>query len=307
MGDLSSIPQPPAGLETNAVGQTIFTIGVTIPWVIAIVLAVRYWRRHGTPIPLLFLAGGMLCIVWEPVVDVLGMCFFPRENQWVGLEIFGRPIPVMMYPVYSWFVGGQAFLVWHLMRKGMTRNQLWKFWLAVMAVNVVLETPGLLMDVYTYYGAQPFNPWGLPLWWPPVNSTMPIVAGYAIYKLAPHLTGARILGIIPLIPMADGVANAAIAWPVWLTLNTNLGMAATYPAAVVLFALAATVVWVMSLGLPEAAPAATESSTGTAEKVLAPVRCGVSLNTRKPATIGIVALTASHHRGSPHGFKGWEP
>jgi hypothetical protein len=268
---LSTILQPPSGLETNATGQTIFTIGVTIPWVVAIVLAVRYWRRHGTPIPLLFLVGGTICIIFEPIVDVLGMCFFPPENQWVGYEAFGRPVPIFMYPVYSWFVGGQAFLVWYLLRRGMTRGQLWKFWLTVIAVNVVLETPGLLMDVYTYYGAQPFNPWGLPLWWPPVNSTMPIVAGYFVYKMTPHLTGARVLAVIPMVPMADGMANGAIAWPVWTALNTNLGMVATYPAAVAVFGLAALAVWIMGTGLPADVPAVASTTvpepalTGPAE------------------------------------------
>ena len=268
---LSTILQPPTGLETNALGQTIFTIGVTIPWVVAIVLAIRYWRREGTPIALLFLVGGTICILFEPIVDVLGQVLFPRENQWIGLETFGRPIPIFMYPVYSWFVGGQAFLVWYLLRRGMTRGQLWKFWLTVMAVNVVLETPGILMDVYTYYGAQPFNPWGLPLWWPPVNSTMPIVAGYAVYRMTPHLTGWKVLAVIPMVPMADGAANGAIAWPVWTALNTNLGMVATYPAAVAVFGLAALAVWIMGTGLPADVPAVAPTTipepalTGQAE------------------------------------------
>ena len=270
MGDLSSIPQPPSGLEMNATGQTIFTIAVTIPWVVAIVLAVRYWRRSGSPMGLLCLAGGTICILFEPVVDVLGLVLFPRENQWVGLETFGRPIPMFMYPVYSWFVGGQAFLVWYLLNKGMSRQQLWKFWLTVMGINVVLETPGLLMDVYTYYGDQPFNPWGLPLWWPPVNSTMPIVAGYLVWRMTPKLTGWRMLAVIPMIPMADGMANGAIAWPVWTALNTNLGFAATYPAAVAVFALAALAVWVMGSGLPAAERVETTSPAGAREPALAP-------------------------------------
>ncbi|MGH9040674.1 MAG: hypothetical protein ACRDZ3_10645 [Acidimicrobiia bacterium] len=258
MPDIGPITQPPTGLEMNALGQTIFTIGVTIPWIVAIVLAIRHWRREGSPIALLFLVGGTICIIFEPIVDVLGLVLFPRENQWIGVETFGRPIPMFMYPVYSWFVGGQAFLVWYLLRQGMTRQQLFKFWLTVMCVNVVLETPGILMDVYLYYGDQPFNPWGLPLWWPPVNATMPIVAGYAVWKVMPHLKGWRILAVIPIIPMADGAANGAIAWPVWTALNANLGMAATYPAAVVTFCLAALAVWIMGTGLPATtkAPAA---------------------------------------------------
>jgi hypothetical protein len=256
--DLSPIAQPPNGLEMHAVGQTIFTIFVTAIWVVAIALTVRYWRRHHSTVPLLLLAAGTICIVFEPIVDVLGMCFFPRSNQWVGLEIFGRPIPMFMYPVYSWFVGGQAILVWHLLQRGMTRRRIWQLWLTIMVVNVFLETPGLLMDVYVYYGSQPFNPWGLPLWWPPVNAGMPIVAGYLVYRTAPLLRGWKSLLILALLPMADGVANAATAWPVWITLNTNLGMAATYPAALLTLGLGAVLIWVVSLGLP-----AAESITAT--------------------------------------------
>jgi hypothetical protein len=54
--------------------------------------------------------------------------------------------------------------------------------------------------------------------------------------------------------MADGIANAATAWPVWAALNTKLGMAATYPAAILTFGLAALLVWIIALGLPTAAP-----------------------------------------------------
>jgi hypothetical protein len=260
--DLSPMAQPPNGLEMNAVGQTIFTIGVTAVWVVAIALAVRYWRRHHSVVPLLLLAGGTICIVFEPVVDVLGLCFFPRPHQWVGIEAFGRPIPLFMYPVYSWFVGGQAILVWHLLRRGITRRQLWTCWLVIMAVDVVLESPGILMHVYTYYGSQPFNPWGLPLWWPPVNATMPVVAGYLVWRVAPLLRGWRALLIVALLPMADGVANAATAWPVWLTLNTRLGMAATYPAALLTFGLGAVVLWVAALGLPASEPTEVPRSAG---------------------------------------------
>lgn len=268
---LSTIPQPPTGLEMNATGQTIFTIGVTIPWIVLVVLGVRYLLRDRSPALLLFLVGGAICIVMEPVVDVLGMCYFPRINQWVGIETFDRPIPLFMWPVYSWFVGGQAYIFWRLFQRGMNRSQLWKVWLTVMGVNVVLETPGLLMDVYTYYGPQPFNLWGLPLWWPPVNSTMPIVAAFLIHKMTPYLTGARILAVIPFMPMADGLANGALAWPVWTALNADIGFWATYPAAVATFGLGALAVWVMSKGLPVEETVSVPLVTRRQQPVPAPV------------------------------------
>jgi hypothetical protein len=260
--DLSPIAQPPSGIHMSAVGQTIFTIAVTIPWVVLFFVAVRMWRRDHTPVPLLFMLGGALCILFEPVVDVLGMCWFPRINQWVGLEVFGRPIPLFMWPVYSWFVGGQAFLFWRAFQRGMTRDRLWRWWLILMGINVALESPGILMHVYRYYGAQPLNPWGLPLWWLAVNATMPIVAAFIVHKLFTHLTGARLLLIVALVPMADGATNGAIAWPVWTALNTRLGFWATYPAAFAVFGLAALLVWCVTRGLPVEAPVIAEGSGG---------------------------------------------
>jgi hypothetical protein len=254
VSDLSHIAQPPSGVVMSATGQTIFTIAVTIPWVVLFVVALRIWRRDHTPVPLLFMVGGALCILFEPVVDVLGLCFFPRANQWVGLEVFGRPIPLFMWPVYSWFVGGQAFLFWRAFQRGMTADRVWRWWLILMGVNVLLESPGILMNVYTYYGAQPFNPWGLPLWWLAVNATMPIVAGFLVHKLYPHLTGAKVLLIIAIVLMADGATNGAIAWPVWTALNTRLGFWATYPAAIATFGLAALLVWMLTRALPGGEP-----------------------------------------------------
>jgi hypothetical protein len=270
VSDLSPIAQPPVGLHMSPTGQTIFTIAVTIPWIVLTVVAFRVWRREGSPVPLLFMIGGAVCILFEPIVDVLGMCFFPRANQWVGIETFGRPIPLFMWPVYSWFVGGQAFLFLRAFQKGMTRDRLFRWWLILMGVNVLLESPGILMKVYTYYGAQPLNPWGLPLWWLVVNATMPIVAAFVVYKLLPYLTGARVLLIVALVPMADGATNGAIAWPMWTALNTRLGFWATYPAAAITFALGALLVWGLTRALPVDAVAAAP---------------GIAAVTRRPARV----------------------
>jgi hypothetical protein len=199
--------------------------------------------------------GGLCAIVIEPIVDVMGMCFFPIEGQWVGLETFaGRPVPIWMYPVYSWFVGGQAFLLWRSMQRGtLTGRGLWQHWLVGWGVNIVLETPGVLMGVYAYYGDQAFNFWGLPLWWPAVNATMPVVAAFVVHKAWHLLQGWRVLAIVPLLPMADGLVNGGLAWPTWSALHSEIGYAATYPAAILTIALAALAVWILASALPRIA------------------------------------------------------
>lgn len=245
------VAQPPADMVMPQTPQLIFMVFVHLPFVVLLGFAIAAYLRHRTPVPLLFMAGGAVAAVFEPIVDVLGMCFFPRPGQWVGLELFDRPVPVFMWAVYSWFVGGQAFLLWQRMQRGsLTGRGLWTFWGISWGVNAVLELPGLLMGVYTYYGAQPFEVLGFPLWWPAINATMPVVAAFLAHKLWPHLAGWRVLMIVPIVPMADGMTNGAIGWPVWGALNTDLGYPATYPAALVTFALAGLTVWAVTRGLP---------------------------------------------------------
>lgn len=246
--DFSSFPQPPVGMEMNTTWQAVFTVGQAIPATIMIIIAVVMLRRYGTPIPLLCLVGGAVAILIEPVVDVLGLVWFPREGQWVLFEAFGRQLPVFLI-VYIWFVGGQTFLVWHRMERGVTTREIWLMYLAFTIINIPTETPGLYMDLYAYYGAQPFTPFRLPLMWPIVNALMPLAAATAIYRLRPYLHGWRVVGVVALVPMADGTVNLATAFPLYITLNTDLGFKATYPAFFVMLALALLVVKIITIAV----------------------------------------------------------
>jgi hypothetical protein len=57
--------------------RTLFLIFVYIPFFIFLVIALRAVACSADPKPLLFLLGGLVSIVFEPIVDVLGFCYFP--------------------------------------------------------------------------------------------------------------------------------------------------------------------------------------------------------------------------------------
>jgi hypothetical protein len=97
-----------------------------------------------------------------------------------------------------------------------------KLWGVFCVVDAIIETPGLLAGVYVYYGNQPFDFWGFPFWYAWANSLVRVVAGAVIFKLRDFYgTGWRQLGVIPLVPMVNGVAYAAVCWPLWSVLNTD--------------------------------------------------------------------------------------
>jgi hypothetical protein len=224
----------------------------TIPFFIFVFIASRAILRDADAKPLLFLIGGLISIVFEPIVDVLGFCYSPPEGQWIGLAVFDRDIPFFMYAVYSWFVGGQAYLFYTYFQEGrITKAGLWLLYGTLIIVNATLGLPGLLTGVYMYYRYQPFQVLGFPLWWPALNPIMPIMAGFLAHSLQPHISGLGHLIFILLVPMADGVTNGGLAWPIWVALGTDLGYWVTYPAALLTFCLAAVTIWGITTQLPE--------------------------------------------------------
>jgi hypothetical protein len=254
MNLLAAVPLPPIHFKASS-AQDVFSVAQMVVCAALFVLAFRELRRGKGPVFLWCLIGGFLAVIWEPIVDVLGQCWLPSRGQhWEAFTLIGRHIPLMMPFVYSWFVGGQAYLFYRLFERGITRQRLFQLWGLVFLVNICLETPGILTNVYTYYGKQPMDIWGFPLWWGFVNPLMPMIAGVLIYKLKPHMTPALLaIATIVILPSADGVANAFAAWPVIAALNTDVGYVGTWIASFITLGLAAFVVWI--IGLVVARPA----------------------------------------------------
>ena len=251
---LAAIPQPPIHSEMPKTAETIFNVFIFIPLAIALAIAVRQLTNGKGPLLLLCILGGAFAAFFEPIVDVLGLVYLKEENAVGTFTVLERTMPLYICFVYPWYVGGLGYLAYKLFERGITMKALFGLWALDFVVDIALESPGILAGTYLYYGKQPFDIWGFPLWWGFVNPVMPMLAGALIYKLRPHLTGWRILGVVPLIPMADGLANGATAWPMWIALNqTDVSYVWTYLASFATLGLALYAVWM--IGLVVARPA----------------------------------------------------
>ena len=251
---LAAIPQPPTHLPMPGTAETVFNIFIFIPLGIALAIAVRHIFSGKGPLLLFCIMGGALAATYEPIVDVLGLVYLKEVNATGTFTILDRTMPLYICFVYPWYVGGLGYLAYRLFQRGITMKGLFTLWAVDCVVDILLESPGILAGTYLYYGQQPFNIWGFPLWWGFVNPVMPMVAGMLIYKLRPHLTGWKMLGVIPLVPMADGIANAATAFPMWIALNqTDVSYVWTYAAGFLTLGLALYAVWM--IGLVVARPA----------------------------------------------------
>jgi hypothetical protein len=224
-----------------------FTLWLGIPLLVMLVIAVRKIRSGEGPLLLFCLIGGALASLWEAPVNLLGAMVYAEDGIWTAYEMLGRKIPVLIPLAYSWFVGGQAYFLLRTFQKGVSRRRVFENWGGLFVVNMIIETPGLLANVYEYYGKQPWDFWGFPFWYGWANPLAPMISAAAIHALWPHLRqGVARLAAVPIVFMSFGIGYAAISLPLWWTLNdTSLGYGATYAASIVTFGLALFVLWVI--------------------------------------------------------------
>jgi hypothetical protein len=241
---MGRLPVPPPGTMPHG-WEVAFTLACVVMLAIFGAVAVRIWRVERDPVPLLLLGGGALATVWEPVVDVLGLCWYPRQGQIKLFETLGRPIPLLVLFGYAWFVGGVSILTYRRALSHGVRSLI-PFYAVVMVFTPPFELVAVHSGVYHYYGAQPLRVAGYPLWWDFVNSAMPVAVAVTVATLRPHLTGWRIVAVLALVPMVDGAVNAAVSWPVWSALNGGLQIPAGQLTGLATCGLSLLLVWMIT-------------------------------------------------------------
>ena len=251
---MGPLPQPPAGAMPEG-WQVVYTVLLAVPLVGLGGWCLLQWRKERDAVPLLCLAGGAMCVLFEPIVDILGLCWYPRHGQWKLFETLGRPIPVGVLFGYMWAFGGLTAVAYiTLRRKGpaaVARLYPWFIGLSIPFELIANHT-----GFYVYYGRQPLRILDWPAWWGPVNFAVPIVAAVMLVRFRPLLTGPRLLAAAFFLPMADGAVNGATAWPVWSALNApGLSMVVVQAAGVLTVTLAVFLVWLVTRPATVAAPA----------------------------------------------------
>jgi hypothetical protein len=237
-----------ASTTMPAAAQLLFTMVTGVPMLIVLGMAINHVRRGKGPLLLFCFIGGGLAAFFEPVADVLSCLYFPAVGQHTAFTALDRPIPWALVFAYPWFVGGQGYLCYWIFAKKVPAVRIWQLWGLFAVSNVLVETPGVLTGFHAYYGNQPLNFWGFPLWQAAVQSIMPMAAGALIFALRGKLgNGWKLAAVIPLLPMADGMVNAGLALPIWLTLGSDMSLFITYLGAAATIGMAAYAIWLLTV------------------------------------------------------------
>lgn len=271
----------PTGLRMDGGAQLAFTVILILPCVGFLAFALRRGWRDRDWLALAFFVGGALNVPSEGIVDVLGACWFPSHGQWTAITLLGRPLPVFLVVAYPWFIGGQGYVVYRMLQRGAGRVELWRWWAAVMVIDLLLvQTPGLSMGMYSYYGPQPGDVLGLPLHWLAVDAAAPMLSGVLVFRLRRYLSGWRQIALVPLLAGNYGLAHVWLSWPVWLAIAGRWPASVSWIATLASFALAATAVWAIIT-------AGTADRSAPESGVIAEPAQQTSLEQLEPATRGV--------------------
>ena len=183
---------PPIHLHMPHQWESLFIALTAVPTVIALAWAVRAWRRDGDLLPLVMMLGGTVCCLLEPLVDVLGLCWYPRGQEVQAFDLMGRPIPLFVVFGYAMTWGGYALLATETLKRRGPRA-LWTVWGGGMLVMSLFELYAVHTKTYVYYGHAPLRVLDWPTWWEPVNCLGAVTIAVVVTRVRPHLRGWQLL------------------------------------------------------------------------------------------------------------------
>jgi hypothetical protein len=216
-----NIPTPPEMVFP----QTPQTVAEIVLWTVVagfVVYAIREWRRTGSPLALVLLAGGGLALFNEPLDDILGLVYHPRPGQHIVFETMG-PIPHWGLPTYIIFFGGVAYVLLVELRKlTFTPRAFWIGIAITFVLDLLIELPLLHFGLYTYFGYDdvPMSIGGFPVYWLFINTTGPILCAAILFAAPGYFTGWRAALVLFLPLVTDTASSAAVGLPVYNALHT---------------------------------------------------------------------------------------
>jgi hypothetical protein len=215
-------PNAPPELTVPAANATLVLVALCAVAAVGIVWSLGHWYRRGNIAFLAVLLGGLVTSLLEPFADVLGLVWFPEHDQVHAFTGLGVPIPLFVVVGYLCLFGLMTWMTLRHLESSPTRTRFWVFSSAMLLTACVFEWLLLTSGTYLYYGRQPLEVLGYPLYWMTINSGACMVAALVIYRFRGFFTGLRAFATLALIPCADGAVMLATGWPAFAGLHSDL-------------------------------------------------------------------------------------
>lgn len=254
---LPAVPAPPTDLSAPHGASVTFLVLCCVITVVVVVYAAARARK-GDPLAFVFLAGGLLAGLLEPMLDHVGLLWFAADNVAIAVETFHRHVPLYVVLGYAFFFGGSSYVAYRAMLAGRGRTWFIGFFAFDWLADFALQATGRALGLYEYYGPQPLLLLDVPMWWLTIDASLGMLCGGTLFLIRRHLVGWRVLVIIPMVPGMYAGLNAAAGWPVFSALNSGPATIVVWLAGLATCGLALLYWWMMLTAVERAQAADPE-------------------------------------------------
>jgi hypothetical protein len=221
-----------------------------LPW------AIRAAVKSKNYVPLLVVGSGLICSLLEPMLDLLGHLHW-ANNLVPAFTNFGITVPALIPLCYVAFLGLESYFCYFVIRNGAHAMHFVMLLGMGIITDAVMETIGINLGVYEYYGVQPFKFLNFPYWWGFINGGSFVTVGAILAFAVPRLKGAHKLWLLFAAPMGMMFAYFGVGWVHILAHNSTLPTVVRWLAAVVMMAMMVGWMFVLHylVGRPNSLPA----------------------------------------------------
>ena len=194
-------------------------------------------RKTQSWFPIALFIGAGLAVIYEPINDVLGHCFYSEHGMnYVWLTSMGRRIPVYIGFCFFFYFYTRIWLCMDMLAKGVSAMQWMRTYLVTVFVAQLFEYIPISMSIWGYYGDNQPLQFGSfpPLWWGFINGSCLISIAAAMHLLRTYvLRGPARTWIGLSVPIFTMMFHGGPAIPVTFTLNATMDVTATTIASLI--------------------------------------------------------------------------
>src|SRR5690606_9053023 len=125
-------------------------------------------------------------------------------------------------PCYIAFLGIKSYFCYFVIRNGARLPHFYMLLIIGIFYDALMETIGINMGVFMYYGYQPYQFLGFPYWWGFLNSASFVTIGVLLWYLVPRLHGLNKLWLLAVAPAGMMTAYFGVGWVHILAHNSDL-------------------------------------------------------------------------------------
>ncbi|MGV0795459.1 hypothetical protein ABQF26_00730 [Mycolicibacterium elephantis] len=200
------------------------------PW------AIRAAVRAKNYIPVIVLGSGLICSLLEPMLDLLGHLHW-ASNLTPAFTNFGITVPALIPLCYVAFLGLESYFCYFVIRNGAHRNVFFMLLGLGIATDALMETIGINLGVYLYYGVQPYEFLGFPYWWGFINGGSFVTVGAVLAYAVPRLHGWKKALLLLAAPFGMMVAYFGVGSIHILALNSTMPVWMKWVATTIMMAM----------------------------------------------------------------------